>query len=591
MKKFLTLPIAVLMLTACSDHNNTPQEQITNEGEVRSFLNISILTPKSSTRVDGEDDYVNGSATENNINNIRFYFFYDGGDAAPVWKQAASNNYLSYIDWTPTPGDIEDGPVEGQTVEKIVSATLGINMPAENNGYPDLILAIINPTPELLSIKENLTLGDLTSEVNDYYTGLYNNNFVITNSVYSSGGAEPKLINATPIDENCFQPTIEETEGNELIIYVERVLARLDLSLNIEKGVKEITGEGGSSYTIYQVGTETINNPGSTSEDTYYSQDIYVHFLGWNITQTPSASNLIKNINVAWSTNLFGSLEPWNSDNYHRSFWAINPSKDEFSYLYGSWDKPVSGDGGNYATALPMPAGTNAESAYLQENAAPLEDSGSGPVMPTEVIMAAQLVDVNGNPLTLIRWANRYYTENGIKNTVANALELYSKSENTYTKITPSQLQFVTARDIYGDNMPATEADYYVYVQLTEAAQGLTWYDGNTDTATAYTNYAAVNNYIIDRTNYMMVWDSGQTYYYFEIQHLGAEDSPGYYGVVRNHLYKANITSIAGLGTPVYDPEQTIIPEKPDGDDSVLSVKINILQWRVVTNYYSIEWP
>lgn len=582
MKKLIAFLSGALLLSACSDNNYPGPEQ--NEGVARSFLTVSLVTPKSATRA---DDYENGTDSENEVNNVRFYFFYDGGTPALVFKQAASNSYLSYIDWTPESGDFGSGD-DSQTVEKIVTATLGINMPANNNGFPDLVLAVINPTADVLAIPGNPSLETLLSTVGDYYTDLHDNNFVITNSVYADGNPIA-TVNATPIDENCFQPTIDETKGNELIIYVERVLARLDFTIGMTNG--QIIP--GTDVTIYPVGTQIINSWDEDLENTSSQEEtIYVQFLGWNITQTPSASYLVKNINPRWPSDLFKNLELWNSDNYSRSFWAINPPADKFEYIYGSWNKPTNGDGGNYATALPIPS-DEAVTAYMQENAAPNDDTTLPPTNPTEVIIGAQLVDASGNPLTLVRWANRYYTQEGAKNAIANVLELYSLSGNTYTKIKPSQLEFVTAKDIYGETLPDDVADYYAYVQLTDAARSLTWYNGNgiTSSATPYESITAVNNYIIDRINYLMVWNSGQTYYYFEIQHLGANDSPGYFGVVRNHLYKCSLTSIEGLGTPVYSPEQTITPEKPGGDQSVLTVQIDILQWRVVNQKYELTWP
>ena len=54
------------------------------------------------------------------------------------------------------------------------------------------------------------------------------------------------------------------------------------------------------------------------------------------------------------------------------------------------------------------------------------------------------------------------------------------------------------------------------------------------------------NEEIVDRA---LVWNSGMTYYYNEIKHLN-----DFNGVVRNHIYAINVTKIAGLGTPVYNP-------------------------------------
>lgn len=83
------------------------------------------------------------------------------------------------------------------------------------------------------------------------------------------------------------------------------------------------------------------------------------------------------------------------------------------------------------------------------------------------------------------------------------------------------------------------------------------------------------------------VWKDGYTYYYFDINHFGDK-----IGVVRNHIYDADIQTLAGLGTPVYNPDEIIYPEKPvDTDDSFIAARINILSWRVVNSDININWP
>ena len=95
---------------------------------------------------------------------------------------------------------------------------------------------------------------------------------------------------------------------------------------------------------------------------------------------------------------------------------------------------------------------------------------------------------------------------------------------------------------------------------------------------------ALKNKDLVDRA---LVWREGMTYYYFEILHNKAGNQPG---VVRNHVYKTKITSIAGLGTPVYDPEQTIYPEKPEDNDHYIAAEVNILSWHIVSDSYDLKW-
>ena len=588
MRKTWLLPVLALVFSACND-GSTPNEQDKSENVARNYLSVNILTPKTSSRVTvNPDDYQDGEPSENKINTVRFFFFDASGNPSLVRKQAGatdpSNAYVSYIDWFPTSAD-EGGGDQSQTVEKILTATLGINMPATSK-LPELVLAILNPTPEVLNLQGNPALSTLLNLTNDYYTGLTNGNFVITNSVYA-GLNNSNLVNATEIEESNFQPTEDDASQNPLNIYVERVLARLDLSIFLTPA--------GTAENVFEL-EETSYPVGGVDTD------IYVKLLGWNVTATTTSSRLIKTIDPQWPTSLFGNIEPWNIAELHRSFWAVNP--EVVDYQYGTFNNSQAGGSENPNTAngleipeVSVPGGDNYyTTVYLQENANPYDANltPEAPETPSKIILAAQLVDIDGNPQTLIRWANRYYTLTGALNAITNSLNLYQATTvggvTQYDKITPGDLQFVTADQLYGGNLPEDVANYYVYVQLSSAAQNITWYNGNSQSSQAFTTQEA-NNYILNVVNYLMYWNEGYTYYYMDIRHLGDLGTPGYAGIVRNHLYKVNVTSIGGLGTPVYEPDSVIYPEMPGYDDSVLSAVINILQWRVVSQDYEFQWP
>ena len=74
------------------------------------------------------------------------------------------------------------------------------------------------------------------------------------------------------------------------------------------------------------------------------------------------------------------------------------------------------------------------------------------------------------------------------------------------------------------------------------------------------------------------------TYYSFPIQHNITEAPAGTKGIVRNHVYQINIKSVGGLGTPVYNPDQIIIPEEVEFEEASMYAQIRVLSWRVVTN-------
>lgn len=617
MKKIALLSLVGLFMVGCSE-NLVSDEPYANDiqqetGELQhSFLSIQLVTPSS---INTRADYEVGLAEENNVNTIRFFFFDENGNAARAFLQSASNTYLSYTDWTPTQEDSKDGPVEGETVEKIINATLGISKPKEGK-LPAKVVAILNPTAGILALN-NPSLETLRNTVSNYYTDLHNNNFLITNSVYAEDG---KAVYATEIKESCYQHTVEEADQNKLSIYVERVLARLDLAVTIPEFDQSDNNNGtGTSANYKKIGEDFIYKVGNYQEvGESNSKDIYVKFLGWNITSTPSKSYLIKNINPAWPEDLFKNSILWNTDNYKRSFWAVNPSLADGDYWYGAFNpdtetkKIANNQTPAQANKMPVPGSTS--TAYMHENASDDYDNGYNPSNTSKVILAGQLVNENGQKIPLIRWANRYYTENGMLTAAANALNLYSvkveNDETKYTKIKPNQLKFVSAKEQYKNGtLPDGVHNYYVYLQLNDKAENgekpateLVWANGNAKDTKPYGDIAEVNKEIQNRINYLMYWNEGYTYYYFDIRHLGNNkpqideatgaltNTSGYYGVVRNHIYQANVKSIAGLGTPVFNPDEIIYPETTDNDDNVLSADIRILPWRIVSQDYEIQW-
>lgn len=100
-----------------------------------------------------------------------------------------------------------------------------------------------------------------------------------------------------------------------------------------------------------------------------------------------------------------------------------------------------------------------------------------------------------------------------------------------------------------------------MYAQLTDEAAGKTWFTSLQGGAAIENAATVINGKLADKTivDRALVWNSGMTYYYKEIMHLN-----GLNGVVRNHIYGVNVQKIAGLGTPVYKPDEIIYPETPE---------------------------
>lgn len=647
---FLLIPILGMILAGCSNDNLVDDAPAGGNNVVdipgtatRNFLTVSVL-PTNGMGTRADEIYEDGDGSESNVTAVRFFFFDENGEAAPVIENRGNGTYSSYIDWYPnssniTSPDEKDKKIESnggnkvedsngnKTVEKILHTTLGILTPA---GYenPAYVIAVINPTAEILALTEkdnNIKVSDdenvekeipligpsyktLCAQTADYLKGLHDKNFVMSNSVYVDG--TNLVVDKTSITDDNFKQSIEDAEKYPITIYVERVLARMDFAIDGTKmkgNEVEIQDEG--KVTIYPTkenGTYNVDDK---------NMDIYVRFLRWNVTGTANESRLIKSVNSAWTdNNVFQNSVKWNTADYHRSFWAINPNG--LTHQYGDFDGPSDNKDNINPANLPIKVVTASSSeystTYLQENANAYYDAkttetsdnnhAAAPEYITKVIIAAQLCDEAGKPIELAEWGYRKYTVENMKKFFANSVleSLYFKTDGTtgtvYDKILPGDIDFKTAKQLdpnteYG--VADDEKDFYVYAVLSATEKMGTnkiWYLKGTDDNYTELETQAVNKYIYDRIRNVRVWNGGRTYYYFDVKHLGDAGSPGYCGIVRNHIYRTKVTSVQGLGTPVYNPDQIIIPEDNEYDESIVTADVKILQWRVVESDYELKW-
>ena len=584
MKKLLYFAMA-LGLVACQaekvDVNGGANEVETN------YLSVRIKTANLGTRADdytaNGGQYVDGTAAENAVGTVRFYFFDAEENAAAV--KYVNGSYQSYYDWTAVKTNDTD---HTNSVEKILEAVVVINTNPQDK-IPASIVAVLNP-----GLVENLPTNPSLAELNEVVKNFglttapteTSNSFLMTNSVYANGTTK---VEAVDIAGHTYS-TEAAALLNPVVIYVERVLAKVSMTTTLPA----VEGEG----------MEGIYDTKKTVGEGENAKKIYVKFLGWNTTATADKSNLMKDINASWADDLMGA-EPWTWTN-HRSFWAINP--EGVNFVYGPFRKPEKGEAPNVAQALTVGTGVS----YPQENAAEDVD-GTTTTTPTQVIIAAQLVGEDKEPFEVAEYAGKLYagTED-VRQLIANAANVYKHSttqnndgtQQEYDKIKPEDLTFVTASaDAGKDPKEMTSPRYVVYfvIDKEKVKEPLYKSTGTTDNEgkpvfEAYNsgdedNPFAEVNAELKKLGSAKVWAEGNTYYYFDIRHLGTMSTkPGYYGVVRNHVYQTNVNALSGLGTPVYNPDEVIIPEKPQNDDTVIAAQIEILSWRIVANDYGLNW-
>lgn len=550
---FLSMVAGLAFVGCSSEEDITSGTDNGNNGEPQ-FLTVSVNATSILTRATTlEGDYEEGESNENTVSKVRFYFFDADGNAAQVKGESGG----TYHDVDNPGGTEKDMP----NVEKILTATLVIQTP-EKDEVPTSIVAVVNPKSDLGAVE---SISKLNEVIADHSS---TTSFIMSSSVYANGTTKMEAVNVA----GHLYSTAEAAKADPVIIHVERVLAKARLTVGL-------TANANGVYKTSADGSEKFDN-----------DEIYVKFLGWNVTTTAKESRLMKEINPGWSLSLFGSTLLWNTADYYRSFWAVNPGT--MDYNYGPFNTANSTTAANAITAFD--AGTEGSPktnyTYLQENASDDYTNGTGPTKPSQVIIAAQLVKADGTtPIEFAEYAGERTTIDGLIAKYAAASGLWKDNAEGTGKVeidvTDIELKTATTAGEADKNTPGR---YKVYAQLTVDAAKKTWYNSSSADATVVDA-----NEVLEGLGGAKVWKEGYTYYYFDIQHLNGSstaDVKGKKGVVRNHIYAANIKTLTGLGTPVYDPGEVIYPEEPEDDETFIAAEIRILSWRVVNQDIDLKW-
>lgn len=506
--KYFFLALAALGAVACSEKVDDGGNKTNPEANVnaeKGYLAINLKSTDDVTRADYED----GTAEEQAINSVTFYFFDAAGNPFNV------NANGSYYNVAVT----DNGDVEAPNIESMTDPVLVIEK--YKGEFPAKVVAVVNYTGTT-----NLSLNDLKNTLTTvgHTSGAQ---FIMTNSAYVNGAGE--VVDATPLSIEHFQTSADKALQNPVTIYVERVVAKVNV----------------------KAGDTAFNTNTKVGE-----KEVYAKINGWNLAATQDESYFVKTVDAAWTDAVLGFV--WNDAVYFRSYWTGKTS-----------DTAVSNA---FTPALLTNNDDTVE--YLGENV------NAANTDRTKYIVSATLQDVDGNAIEIAQWyGTNYIGEDALLAAVAptlkNKLMLLTTDgvNNVYTSIDDSQLQCVAG-------LLGAES-YEVKFQLAEDAPTTGWYSFD---GTQYTAVADVNAELA-KIEPAKVWKNGQTYYYADVKHLGDA-----YGIVRNHSYKINITGVKGWGTPVYAPNMEIeTPVKPTDKETYISAEINVLSWRVVSNDVALE--
>ena len=529
MKKVF-LALATLGFVACAENDEMGKQPIQDGEKEQSYMAVSLLADDMSTRAAG-DEYEDGEAAERVVKSLYFFLFDAQGNAFDV---DGGKNYKSVaVDESgdnPT-GSAPDGtPNVSDVKEKVLVFE---NYKGE---YPAKIVAVINWTPTATSYDLDALAGQMIALKNA------DDAFVMSNAVYAAestnASANKEAILATPLTEANIAKTEADALDNPVKIYVERIAAKVTVDTTAENK--------------YPVGEE-VNG-----------ETVYAKVLGWELYNEFDKSYLLKNIDASWTDAAVGFS--WNDSAWFRSYWAISPVANFDATNKVSYDTLSNGV---------------ATSDYCGENTYNADC--------TKVVVKAQLIKENGDAIEIATWYGQdYIGEAALRTVVANTLasQLYYLDGVEYKSITADDIKVVEANET-NPNTTAQMKAYHVFFQLSDAGAVKTWYAYSTVEGFKTVTSDDIN-VILGGVEPALLYKGGQTYYHTNIKHLPSTVDATQYGVVRNHVYKVNINSITGFGTPVYDGTTEFDPETPEDITTYVSAEVRILSWRVVEHNYDI---
>jgi co-chaperonin GroES (HSP10) len=460
---------------------------------------------------------------------VIFYFYDEEG------KPFAVDGDKNYV----TGSDIKN--VENAQTENVSAAKLLVVLSSKEGDTPASVVAVVNK--DYTETGTKVSLADVKAKTAAYAGKNAENDgkyFVMASSAYQD--ANGTVTYAAPIPANSLALTADLAAANPVNIHVERVVAKTSIA-----DIRTTT-------TVTPLQATTSEEGSATEAVTTYANGSALPTLtavvkGYKLFNTATSTTLIKNIDgytESWA---------WNDAANFRSYWAVSPTNLAIDNSTLSWDNMAGGDAIQYPFENTLADATDVDNH-------------------TNIAVAVQLQDADGKGITLAKWLSKYYTLDDLKTAVANYLAntLYSYADGKWTSITPKDIDFTTE-----------DAKHSYQVRPTVTG---TWYKKGETTALTADEVKAI---LVNVPN-AQIWNDGMCYYYTPIVHAIGDFSAK--AIVRNHWYQINISSITGLGTPVYDKDEAVDPTKPDDqtqDEWYLDAQINILSWRIIAQKVDLE--
>lgn len=365
------------LATSCS--NNEPSSVNGGNGEgITKYMTVRIQgTTSMGSRAATDGGEEAGSAAENKLTSVRFYFFDDKGDAYPVSSDiladgitTAESNMI-----TPTGITTETGAPNSEGL-------LILHIPAEKVVTPpSRVVCLANLTNDQYATYKGLSLPNLQQVQLEGGVTTTDGNFVMSTTTYKKGN---DVINYTDITGNLFS-SAEAAKSNPANIYIERLAAK------VRSNVTNFT----NTYIV-----KKKDDTGNISDaDFEFDQDgtkikLGVELTGWKIYNSAENSYLIKSLDGITSD----PFANWNDAVNFRSYWAVVPE-----LTLGNTSHNLS-EGTNFTTT----------DWYAYENTS----ADNSKMVVRGIVKTLNADGTLGAAVDFVRWGGLYYTKTAFLNLV-----------------------------------------------------------------------------------------------------------------------------------------------------------------------------
>lgn len=553
--KYFSLLMAAGMFAACSDNLENPGNENDGPKTGEGYVKVAINLPSVSSSRAGDPIFDDGDKSEYTVNGGFIAFFEGKSESDATFVKAYDLGSFTQKDDETLNDQIST------TISKILEAPLLKNK--DNQMYA---LVILNPGS---SMSLNVTEGSLT--LNNVGDAPYSNltltsastlatltgavwnletegvsditpegsGFLMLNASLYKADATPKTQTLVPVTVYATERELVEQPAAQ--IFVERIVAKVDVVKPSEDGTLEVMDEEGGLYTGDKV--------------TFVGEG-----LGWTLNVTNKNTRPLRDL---------ANIEAWKSFNdgnsvigtasingWSRIYWTEDHNYDNTStdfIIYNTTDNAPKSWGG-YSTN----ATEGIAPQYCLENTAPYQFN-------------------NENNTTSV-WIKAIYNFNP---------DAEAKSFFIVDKV--------------GEIKGATEIIAYIKGILKDKSGigDLTLNEGDDvpggfyDTVEEYNKLfklSGENTFDQDDVNKIgeirYYKDGGCYYYAAPIKHFGQNytsgedktknDYQGRYGVVRNNWYQLTINSVSGPGFPEIDDSEG---EHVDDEEGYIKCEIKVLSW------------